>query len=126
MKNGCMEFVPGSHVDEELLKHHSLNDDNRIPANELHPGAMHHVDNVVCVRFRPAGPHCTAGSPFATTELPRPPPSNHLVGIHPVDEAKSTETSAVDGCEGDTTGQASSGLFCVTFPRSTEPAPPGH
>lgn len=55
VKNGCMQFVPKSHRREEVLPHRSLNDDNRIHANELRPEMMDHVRGAVACPLPPGG-----------------------------------------------------------------------
>jgi ectoine hydroxylase-related dioxygenase (phytanoyl-CoA dioxygenase family) len=47
LENGCMQFVPGSHESEVLHPHRSLNDDDRIHANELRPELFHLVGGAV-------------------------------------------------------------------------------
>ena len=55
LENGCMQFVPGSHLSEEVLPHRSLNDDDRIHANELRPEMMDHVRGAVACPLPPGG-----------------------------------------------------------------------
>ena len=50
-----MQFVPGSHRSEEVLAHRSLNDDDRIHANELRPEMMDHVRGAVVCPLPPGG-----------------------------------------------------------------------
>jgi ectoine hydroxylase-related dioxygenase (phytanoyl-CoA dioxygenase family) len=59
-RNGCMEFVPGSHL-LGVLPHRSIDDDPRIHGNELRPDQMHHVKGVVTCPL-PAGGATLHGS----------------------------------------------------------------
>jgi ectoine hydroxylase-related dioxygenase (phytanoyl-CoA dioxygenase family) len=55
LDNGCMQFVPGSHVAEVVHPHRSLNDDNRIHANELRPELLHLVEGAVACPLNAGG-----------------------------------------------------------------------
>ena len=55
MENGCMQFVPRSHLSAELHPHRSLNDDDRIHANELRPELLHLVDGAVACPLEAGG-----------------------------------------------------------------------
>ena len=55
LENGCMQFVPRSHRSEEVLPHRSLNNDDRIHANELRPEMMDHVRGAVACPLPPGG-----------------------------------------------------------------------
>lgn len=51
---GCMQFVPGSHRDKQILTHRHINNDPRIHGLELPPEQMRHVRNVAICPL-PAG-----------------------------------------------------------------------
>jgi len=55
-ENGCMLFVPGSHL-LDVLPHRSIGDDPRIHGLELDPSAMEHVRGAVACPLPPGG--CT-------------------------------------------------------------------
>lgn len=54
LENGCMQFVPGSHKEQEIWRHQSVNNDPRIHALELHPGEMQRIKNAIACPL-PAG-----------------------------------------------------------------------
>ncbi len=56
-ENGCMEFVPGSHRDQWVVDHQSINNDPRIHGLELVPEEMHRVKDAVACPLPPGG--CT-------------------------------------------------------------------
>jgi ectoine hydroxylase-related dioxygenase (phytanoyl-CoA dioxygenase family) len=53
-ENGCMEFVPRSHM-MDVLMHQSINNDPRIHGLELHPEDRRHVADVVTCPLPPGG-----------------------------------------------------------------------
>lgn len=57
LENGCMHFIPRSHVGMNILRHRSINNDPRIHGLELDPAELHHVKNSVACPLPPGG--CT-------------------------------------------------------------------
>ncbi|MCE9591176.1 MAG: phytanoyl-CoA dioxygenase family protein [Planctomycetes bacterium] len=55
LENGCMQFIPRSHVGMNILRHRSINNDPRIHGLELDPAEMHHVKNAVACPLPPGG-----------------------------------------------------------------------
>jgi len=53
-ENGCMQFIPGSHL-LDVLRHRSINDDPRIHGLELHPDETNRVRDVVSCPLPPGG-----------------------------------------------------------------------
>jgi ectoine hydroxylase-related dioxygenase (phytanoyl-CoA dioxygenase family) len=53
-ENGCMEFVPGSHL-LDVLPHQSINNDPRIHGLELHPTEIHRCTAAVRCPLPPGG-----------------------------------------------------------------------
>lgn len=54
-ENGCMEFVPRSHLDHHILAHQSINNDPRIHGLELRPEEMGAVKDAVACPLPPGG-----------------------------------------------------------------------
>jgi ectoine hydroxylase-related dioxygenase (phytanoyl-CoA dioxygenase family) len=55
LENGCMQFVPRSHVSQDIWRHQTLGNDPRIHALELHPDERHHITNPVACPLPPGG-----------------------------------------------------------------------
>lgn len=55
--NGCMQFVPGSHREEKVHRHQSINNDPRIHGLELHESEMYRTEDAVACPLRAGG--CT-------------------------------------------------------------------
>ena len=54
-ENGCMQFVPGSHVQELVHPHRSIDDDPRIHGNELRPEELKQVSHAVACPLTAGG-----------------------------------------------------------------------
>ncbi len=53
-ENGCMEFIPRSHL-RDVLRHRSINNDPRIHGLELDPSEKHHLTPVASCPLAPGG-----------------------------------------------------------------------
>lgn len=88
LENGCMQFVPRSHLSQDIWRHQSLGNDPRIHALELHPDERHRIQGAVACPLPPGGATVHGGYALHYTGPNRSPiPRRALIlvgGLPPV------------------------------------------
>lgn len=67
LENGCMQFVPRSHLAQDIYTHQSINNDPRIHGLEFAPSEMHRVRGAVACPLPPGGATFHGGFMFHYT-----------------------------------------------------------